>query len=92
MRSFPAVALLFLSGIAWGHGGSFRGQGGGVPPSAPPGLPQQPTSPPRTGHATHTWQTWWGYNQFKVIDFRRKQKERRGPVTGVNGTEHCSLG
>jgi len=84
MRSFPAaaVAVLFLSGIAWGHGGSFRGPGGGVPPSLPPGLPQQPTSPPRTGHGTHTWQTWWGYNQFKVIDFRRRQKERRGPVTG----------
>jgi len=81
MRCVAAVVVLFLTGVAWGHGGSFRGPGGGVPPP-PPGLPQQPTSPPRTGHATHTWHVWWGYNQFKVIDFRRRQKERRGPVTG----------
>jgi HEAT repeat protein len=75
-----AVAILVLSdGIAWGHGGAFRGPGGG---GVPPGLPQQPTSPPRTGHVPHNWQIWWGYNQFSVVDFRRRQKERRGPVTG----------
>jgi HEAT repeat protein len=71
------VLLLLAAAPAFAHGGRFRGQGGGVPP----GLPTQPTAPDSSGGATHTWLTWWGYNQYKYTDFRRRQAERRGPVT-----------
>lgn len=77
-RRIGAV-LLLAAGMAWAHGGAFRGPGAG---GVPPGLPQQPSSPARTGKVPHSWLTWWGYNQFNVLDFRRRQKARRGPVSG----------
>jgi HEAT repeat protein len=79
-----AVRLLVLAlaaAPAFGHGGRFPGQGAGVPP----GLPRQPTAPESSGGGTHTWLTWWGYNQFQYVDFRRRQAERRGPVTAPDG-------
>ena len=79
MARRATLAILLLTAAAWAHGGSFRGPGGGVPPG---GLPTQPQKPARTGNVTHIWQTWWSYNQFNVLDFRRRQKERRAPVTG----------
>jgi len=75
------LLLLLAAAPAFAHGGRFRGQGGGVPP----GLPAQPTAPDSSGGATHTWLTWWGYNQFRYMDFRRRQAERRGPVTNLDG-------
>jgi HEAT repeat protein len=75
------LVLLLVAAPALAHGGRFRGQGGGVPP----GLPAQPTAPDSSGGATHTWLTWWGYNQFQYMDFRRRQAERRGPVTNLEG-------
>ncbi|MCZ6787290.1 MAG: HEAT repeat domain-containing protein [Planctomycetota bacterium] len=73
------VALATLAPATWGHGGSFRGPRGGVPP----GLPSQPSKPGASGGSFHTWLTWWGYNQFNHIKFRKRQAERRGPVTGI---------
>jgi len=74
---------MLLTAPVLAHGGQFGGgPRGGVPPGDPPGLPGQPTKPARTGNTTHSWQTWWGYNQFKYLDFRRRQKARRGPVSG----------
>jgi len=75
------LVLLLAAAPAFAHGGRFRGQGGGVPP----GLPAQPTAPGASGGSTHTWLTWWGYNQFHYMDFRRRQAERRGPVTNLEG-------
>jgi HEAT repeat protein len=75
------LVLLLVAAPALAHGGRFRGQGGGVPP----GLPAQPTAPDPSGGATHTWLTWWGYNQFRYMDFRRLQAQRRGPVTQNDG-------
>jgi HEAT repeat protein len=75
------LVLLLAAAPAFAHGGRFRGQGGGVPP----GLPAQPTAPGASGGSTHTWLTWWGYNQFQYMDFRRRQAERRGPVTNLEG-------
>ena len=77
MSRATLLAILLLGAPVFAHGGQFRGPRGG----APPGLPSQPNKPARTGHGTHTWLTWWGYNQFKVLDFRRLQRERRGPIT-----------
>jgi HEAT repeat protein len=71
------AVLLLLAAPVLAHGGRFRGQGGGVPP----GLPGQPTAPESSGGGTHTWLTWWSYNQWKYVDFRRRQLERRGAVT-----------
>jgi HEAT repeat protein len=31
----------------------------------------------------HSWTTWWGYSQFQFLDYRRLQRERRGPVSGT---------
>ena len=77
------LGFLLLTAPVLAHGGQFGGPGrGGVPPGEQ-GLPGQPTKPARTGNLTHVWQTWWGYNQFKYLDFRRRQKERRGPVSGT---------
>ncbi len=75
------LVLLLAAAPAFAHGGRFRGQGGGVPP----GLPAQPTAPGASGGSTHTWLTWWGYNQFHYMEFRRRQAERRGPVTNLEG-------
>jgi len=81
----PRVLLLLLlfAAPALAHGGQYRGRGGGVPP----GLPTQPSAPEASGGATHTWLTWWGYNQFRYMDFRRRQAARRGPVTGLREGE-----
>lgn len=81
MSRLPAVLLLAASTL-WAHGGQFRPKSGGprVPP--PPGLPSQPTAPAETGKVTHSWVTWWGYRQFQYLDYRRLQRERRGPVSG----------
>jgi HEAT repeat protein len=75
------LALLLAATPVFAHGGSFRGQGAGVPP----GLPNQPSAPDSSGGATHTWLTWWSYNQFQYTEFRRRQAERRGPVTNLDG-------
>jgi len=75
------IVLLLVAAPALAHGGRYRGPGGGVPP----GLPAQPTAPDSSGGSTHTWLTWWGYNQFQYMDFRRRQAERRGPVTNLEG-------
>ncbi len=75
------LVLVLVAAPAFAHGGRFRGPGGGVPP----GLPAQPTAPGSSGGSTHTWLTWWGYNQFHYMDFRRRQAERRGPVTNLEG-------
>lgn len=75
------LVLLLAAAPVFAHGGRFRGQGGGVPP----GLPAQPTAPGSSGGSNHTWLTWWGYNQFQYMDFRRRQAERRGPVTNLEG-------
>ncbi|MHC4549609.1 MAG: HEAT repeat domain-containing protein [Planctomycetota bacterium] len=74
-----AALVLFVAAPVFAHGGSFRGPSGGVPP----GLPSQPSKPGETGGSTHSWLTWWGYNQFKYTDFRRRQVERRGPISGA---------
>ncbi len=79
--SIRLLVLLLAAAPAFAHGGSFRGQGKGVAP----GLPNQPTAPDPSGGATHTWLTWWSYNQFRYTDFRRRQNERRGPVTNEDG-------
>jgi HEAT repeat protein len=80
LRSLLATALIcFPCASALAHGGSFRGPSGGVPP----GLPTQPSKPGESGGSTHTWLTWWGYNQFQYVDFRRRQVARRGPISGA---------
>jgi len=79
LRSLLATAgVCFLCVPALAHGGSFKGPSGGVPP----GLPTQPSKPGESGGSTHSWLTWWGYNQFRYVDFRRRQVARRGPVSG----------
>ena len=75
LRSLLATALVgFLCAPALAHGGSFTGPRGGVPP----GLPAQPSKPGESGGSTHSWLTWWGYNQFRYVDFRRRQVAREG--------------
>jgi HEAT repeat protein len=79
LRTLLATALVCLPcAPVLAHGGSFKGPRGGVPP----GLPAQPSKPGESGGSTHTWLTWWGYNQFRYVDFRRRQVARRGPVSG----------
>ncbi|HEX5138795.1 MAG TPA: HEAT repeat domain-containing protein [Planctomycetota bacterium] len=75
------LVLLLAAAPAFAHGGSFRGQGGGVPPG--PGSHPTPSNP--TNGGTHTWLTWWSYNQFQYTQFRKLQAERRGPVTNLDG-------
>jgi len=70
---------------ALGHGGQFRPPNTGPKTPTPPGLPAQPTAPSRTGKILHNWTIWWGYRQFQYLDYRRLQRERRGPVTGSEG-------
>ncbi|MHC4940542.1 MAG: HEAT repeat domain-containing protein [Planctomycetota bacterium] len=79
------LAVLFLvASQLLAHGGQFRPPGGqpGVP--TPPGLPAQPTAPSQTGKINHSWTVWWGYSQFQYLDYRRLQRERRGPVSGTD--------
>ena len=84
MRSALAIlAVLFLTLDAAAHGGRFRGPRGGTPP----GLPSQPSGPGQSGGAFHTWLTWWGYNQFKYLDYKNRQAARRGPITGKKAQE-----
>lgn len=78
MRSLLAVLVITVAAQA--HGGSFRGRGAGVPPG---GLPSQPQKVNESGGAYHTWLIWWGYNQFKYLDYRNRQAARRGPVSGT---------
>ncbi|MFB3067309.1 MAG: HEAT repeat domain-containing protein [Planctomycetota bacterium] len=78
MALFLVALLLGLGLPAYGHGGRFRGPRGGVPP----GLPEQPSAPGASGGSFHSWTTWWSYNRFQHLDFRRRQNERRGPITG----------
>ena len=80
----PRVAAILLVAVSpiFAHGGQFRPPGGrpGIP--TPPGLPAQPTAPSQTGKILHSWTIWWGYTQFQYLDYRRLQRERRGPVSG----------
>ena len=81
------VLLLWPTTEAIGHGGQFRPPGGSPRAPTPPGLPAQPTAPAETGKVKHTWTVWWGYTQFQYLDYRRLQRERRGPVTGSEGKQ-----
>jgi len=81
MSRLPA-ALLLAASTLWAHGGQFRPASGQPKVPPPPGLPSQPTAPAETGKITHSWVTWWGYRQFQYLDYRRLQRERRGPVSG----------
>ena len=82
----PLLVLLSLPAAgALAHGGQFRPPKGAPRAPTPPGLPAQPTAPAETGKVLHTWTTWWGYTQYQFLDWRRLQRERRGPVTGSAG-------
>ncbi|MCZ6574827.1 MAG: HEAT repeat domain-containing protein [Planctomycetota bacterium] len=85
--AFFATALLVSEAFA--HGGVFSPPPGSTPKGGDsPGLPTQPTTPSHSpGGASssggwHTWTTWWGFNRFKYLDFRVRQAERSGPVSG----------
>ena len=84
MRSvFAVLAVALTTQIATAHGGRFRPPGGGVAP----GLPSQPTGPEQSGGSFHSWLTWWGYNQFKYLNYKTRQIARRGAVTGKKGVD-----
>jgi HEAT repeat protein len=76
------VTLLLLAMPALTHGGSYRGPLGEVPPGLVPGPPPQPDS---TGGSYHTWLSWWGWNKFKYLDYRKRQILRREPGTATDG-------
>ncbi|MHC4954724.1 MAG: HEAT repeat domain-containing protein [Planctomycetota bacterium] len=91
-RLLPTLlALLFLPTTSiFAHGGQFKPPGGNPRTPTPPGLPAQPTAPAQTGKVLHTWTVWWGYTQFQYLDYRRLQRERRGPVTGSAGKQDAN--
>lgn len=77
------TALLLIASPLLAHGGRFGPPNGGPRMPPPPGLPAQPTAPAETAKVRHDWVIWWGYSQFQYVDFRRLQRERRGPVSGT---------
>jgi len=77
-----ALVLTAWTAPVQAHGGSFGGPSPNPGKGPGAGLTGQPTAPPQTGNVPHTWLTWWGYQQLKYLDVRRRQAERRGPVTG----------
>ena len=60
------MALLVLTAPALGHGGSYRGPQGEVPPGLVPGPPPKPDS---TGGSYHTWLSWWGWNKLTPVRY-----------------------
>ncbi len=78
------VALLACStpGIAFAHGGSFRGPSGGSSgPQVPPGTSDPPTTPTR-------WETWWAANKDTYLRLNeRMRKDTRVVTPGKDGDE-----
>ena len=91
LSSLLLALLLCLVAVpvptAEGHGGQFRPTAPGPRTPTPPGIPTQPTAPSQTGKIVHDWTIWWGYRQYQYLDYRRLQRDRRGPVTGSEGKE-----
>lgn len=78
-----ALCLLLCTAPLVAQGG--RGGRGARGQQLP--LPGDPVVPDRSGNVPHDWLVWWGWNRYLSLDFRARQRERAGPITGADGKE-----